>query len=71
MTKGKATFFVKASGVEGFQDYFFQYLEYHPNEALDAALKHLPAGWLGNIEITDEETSNPNEMPLIDYWVEK
>lgn len=61
----------KATGFDGLKDFSFQYSGYHPDEALKFALDDLPTDWLGNIEIYDDETSAPDEMPLIDFWVEK
>ena len=39
-------------------------------EALESSIAQLPAGWVSGIEVTDEETNIPDEMPLIDYWKE-
>lgn len=39
-----------------------------PNEALENVLSALPATWEGSIEVMDDKTRGPSEMPLIDYW---
>ena len=71
MNQIAVAFYAKATGVDGHKDFSFQYSGYHPDEALKFALDDLPTDWLGNIEIYDDETSAPDEMPLIDFWVEK
>ena len=71
MNQVAVTFYAKATGVDGHKDFSFQYSCHLPEEALKFAISDLPAGWFGNIEVTDDETNSPNEMPLIDYWVER
>jgi hypothetical protein len=71
MNQIAVAFYAKATGVDGHKDFSFQNSGYYPDEALKFALVDLPTAWLGNIEIYDDETSAPDEMPLIDFWVEK
>ena len=40
----------------------------NPENALQETIKTLPEGWVGGIEIDDEESFKPDEMPLLDYW---
>ena len=71
MSQVAVTLYAKATGIEEHQDFSFQYSSYYPDEDLKSALVDLPTGWLGNIEICDDETSAPDEMPLIYLWVER
>lgn len=64
------TFRVAAHGSNGHADFNWNWQVATPQEALERSIAQLPAGWVGGIEVTDEETNLPNEMPLIDYWKE-
>ncbi len=41
-----------------------------PEDALAIVISSLSADWIGGIEVSDDETSLPDAMPLIDYWHE-
>lgn len=41
-----------------------------PENALNEFLNLLPNNWIGGIEVNDDETLNPDAMPLIDFWLE-
>lgn len=41
-----------------------------PEDALAFAISSLPVGWIGGVEVSDDETLAPDAMPLIDYWHE-
>lgn len=64
------TFQVAAHGSNGHADFNWSWQVATPQEALERSMGELPIGWVGGIEVTDEETNLPNEMPLIDYWKE-
>ena len=64
------TFQVAAHGSSGHADFNWNWQVATPQEALERSIAELPAGWVGGIEVTDDETNFPNEMPLIDYWKE-
>lgn len=64
------TFQVAAHGSDGHADFNWNWQVATPQEALESSIAQLPAGWVGGIEVTDDQTNFPNEMPLIDYWKE-
>ena len=41
-----------------------------PEDALAIVISSLSADWIGGIEVSDDETSSPDDIPLIDYWHE-
>lgn len=64
------TFQVVAHGANGHADLKWKWQVTTPQQALERSIAELPTGWVGGIEVTDDETNSPNEMPLIDYWKE-
>ena len=66
----RTIFYVAAHGSEGHDDFNWNCPAITPQEALEFSISKLPSGWVGNIEVTDDETNHPFEMPLIDYWKE-
>lgn len=40
----------------------------NPQEALEEVLSQLETDWVGSIEVFDDQTMAPSEMPLLDYW---
>lgn len=61
-------FHVVAHGSEGHEDFNWDCPAITPQEVLEFSISKLPSGWVGNIEVTYDETNHPSEMPLNDYW---
>ena len=66
----ETTFHVAARGSKGHADFYWSWQAASPQGALERSIAELPSGWVGGIEVTDDETNSSNEMPLIDYWKE-
>ena len=39
-----------------------------PEAALQGALLRTDNGWVGSVEIYDDLTDKPSDMPLLDFW---
>lgn len=64
----EAHFHASLRGSKGDGDYSLIILGYSPEKALEEVLSQIKVDWQGSIEIYDDETSGPSDMPLLDYW---
>lgn len=62
-------FHVTARGVDQI-NLTFVILEDEPQNALEKVLGELPVNWIGGIEVSDDDSLGPSDMPLIDFWKE-
>lgn len=59
LTEG-TNFHVAARGSEGHADFYWSWQASSPQGALERSIAELPIGWVGGIEVTDDETNSPN-----------